>query len=69
MMILIFSIIVTCPHLCSVCKVFQVLKDTYFKGQVSVVAPKYSIWDIENNSKKFESWSMFKQPQWKKQGL
>ena len=53
-------IIIKCLYLCSVCKVFQVLKNAYFKEHLSVVAPKYSICYMENNSKEFKLCSMFK---------
>ena len=47
MMMLIFSIIVMCSYLNLVCLVCRVLKNTYFKEHVSVVASKYSICDTE----------------------
>ena len=49
-MMLIFSIIVMCPLLYSVCLVYQVLKNTYFKEYLSVVASKYRICDTEKNT-------------------
>ena len=46
----IFSIVVTCPYIYSLCLVYQVLKNTYFKEYLSVVASKYYICDKENNT-------------------
>ena len=50
MMMLIFSITVMCPYLYSVCLVCRVLKNTYFKEYLSVVASKYHKRDTENNT-------------------
>ena len=50
MMMLIFSITVMCPYLYSVCLVCRVLKNTYFKEYLSVVASKYHKRDAENNT-------------------
>ena len=50
MIMLIFSIIVMCQYLYSLCLVSQVLKGTYFKGQPSVITSKYRICDRENNT-------------------
>ena len=66
MMMLMFSVIVMCSHLCSVCLVCRVLKDTYFKEHLSVVASKYSICNTKNNAWKLKLCSMFKHsPNWK----
>ena len=58
-MMLIFSIIVMFSYLCSVCQVSQVLKNIYFKEHLSV-ASKQIICDMENNTKEFKFYSMFK---------
>ena len=50
MMMLIFSITVMCPYLYSVSLVCRVLKNTYFKEYLSVVASKYHKRDTENNT-------------------
>ena len=50
MIMSIFCIIVTCPYIYSVCLVYQVLKNTYFKEYLSAVASKYYICDRENNT-------------------
>ena len=47
---LIFSIIVICSYLYSVCLFSLVLKDTYFKEHLSLVASKYSLTNMENNT-------------------
>ena len=46
MIILIFAIIVICPYLYSMCLVSLVLKNTYFKEHLSVIAFNitYAIW-------------------------
>ena len=46
MIILIFAIIVICPYLYSMCLVSLVLKNTYFKELLSVIAFNitYAIW-------------------------
>ena len=49
-MMLIFSIIVMCSYPSSVWLVWLVLKNTSFKEHLSVVASKYSTWDIENKT-------------------
>ena len=54
MIMSIFSIIVTCPYIYSLCLVYQVLKNTYFKEYLSVVASKYYICDKENNTQEFK---------------
>ena len=56
MMMLIFSVIVMCSYLYSVCLVFRVLRNTYLKEQLSAVASKYNIWDMKNNMEK--AWFM-----------
>ena len=48
-MMLIFTIIVMCLYLYSVCLICLVLKDTYFREQPWVIAFKYSICDTEND--------------------
>ena len=53
-MMLVFSIAVTCPYLYSVCLVYRVLKNTYFKEYISVVASKYCICNTENNTQEFK---------------
>ena len=47
---LIFLVIVICSYLYSVCLVSRVLKSTYLKKRLSMVASKYSICDMENNN-------------------
>ena len=49
-----------CSYLYSVCLVSRVVKNPYFKEQLSVVASKYSICDMENNTCEFKLCSMFK---------
>ena len=56
---LIFSIIVMCAYLCSVCQVSRIWTNTYFKEYLSVAASKYTIWDMENNNKDLILYSMF----------
>ena len=78
MLMLIFSIIAICLYLYSECLVCRVLKN---KDQLSVVASKCSICDMENNIQEFKLCSMLKhspngkgmiygsngiQPQWKR---
>ena len=46
----IFSIFVMCSYLYPVCLVSLVLKNTYFKEHLSVVASKYSLSEMENNT-------------------
>ena len=50
MMMLIFSVIVMCSYLYSVCLVSWVLKNTYLKEHLSVIASKYSICDTEKKT-------------------
>ena len=50
MMLLIFSIIVMSSYLYLVCLLYQVLKKTYFKQHLSVVASKYSLSATPNNT-------------------
>ena len=57
---LIFCIIVMCLYLYSGCLVYRVLKNTYFKEDLSVVASKYSICDMEKNTSEFKLCSVFK---------
>ena len=45
-----FLISVICSYLYSVCLVSLVLKNTYFKERLSVVASKYTLSDMENIS-------------------
>ena len=59
MMMLMFSIIVMCSCLYLVCLLCRVLKKTYFKQHLSVVASKYSLSDTQNNTQS-KSCSMFK---------
>ena len=47
---LVFSIIVMCSNLYSVCLVFQILKNTCLKKHLSVVGSKYSLCVMESNS-------------------
>ena len=47
MIMLIFSIIVMCSYVYSVCLLSQVLKKSYLKEHLSVVASKYSLCDME----------------------
>ena len=49
-MVLIFSIILMCSYLYSVCSGFRVLKNIYFNQLLSLVASKYSICNIKNNT-------------------
>ena len=49
-----------CSYLYSVCLVSRVLKNTYFKEHFSVVAYKYNIRDMKNNTQEFKLCSMFK---------
>ena len=49
-MILIFSIILMCSYLYSVFSSFRVLKNIYFKELLSLVASKYGICNIKNNT-------------------
>ena len=53
-MMLIFSITVMCLYLYSECLVYRVLKKTYFKEHLSVVASKYRICDMDNNTQEFK---------------
>ena len=46
---LIFSVIVMCSNLYSLCLVFKFLKNTYLKKHLSVVASKHSLCDMEIN--------------------
>ena len=48
-----------CSYLYSVCLLSQVLKKTYPKEHLSVVASKYSLCDMENNTQS-KLCSMFK---------
>ena len=48
-MMLIFSVIVMCSNLYSLCLVFKFLKNTYLKKHFSVVASKHSLCDMEIN--------------------
>ena len=50
MMMLIFSIFVMSSYLYLVCLLYRVLKKTYFKQHLSVVASKYSLSDTQNNT-------------------
>ena len=59
MMMLIFSIIVMCSYLYLVCLLYRVLKKTYFKQHLSVVASKYSLSATPNNTQS-KLCSMFK---------
>ena len=59
-MMLIFSAIVMCLYLYSVCLVSRVLKNTYLKENLSVIASKYSICDMEKKTYEFTLCSMFK---------
>ena len=59
MMMLIFSIIVMSSYLYLVCLLYRVLKKTYFKQHLSVVASKYSQSDTQNNAQS-KLYSMFK---------
>ena len=52
-MMLIFSVIVMCLYLYSVCLVSRVLKNTYFMESCSVIASKYSIYEMENKTQEF----------------
>ena len=47
---LIFSVIVMRSYLYSVCLISQVLKKTYFKEHLLVIASKYNLCDMENNT-------------------
>ena len=55
-----FSIIVICSYLYSVCLVFAVLKNTYFKKHFSVVASQWILCNTENNTLEFKLCLMFK---------
>ena len=59
MMMLIFSIIVISLYLYLLCLLYRVLKKTYFKQHLSVVASKYSLSAMPNNTQSKLS-SMFK---------
>ena len=59
-MMLIVSVIVMCSYIYTVCLVSRVLKDIYLKKHLSVIASKYSIFDMENKTKEFTLCSMFK---------
>ena len=52
-MMLMFSVIVLCLYLHSVCLVSRVLNNTYFMEPFSVIASKYSIYDTENKTQEF----------------
>ena len=56
MMSSIFSV----TEMCQVCLVSQILKNTYFKEHLSVVASNYSICDMESKTQEFTICSMFK---------
>ena len=60
MMVLILSVIAVCSYLYPVYLVSRVLKNTYFREHLSVVASKYSIYDMENETEEFTLCSMFK---------
>ena len=47
---LILSVIAMCSYLYSVCLVSRVSKNTYLKEHLSVVASKYSICNMENET-------------------
>ena len=49
-MMLILSVSAMCSYLYPVCLVSQVLKNIYFREQLSEVASKYSICDMENET-------------------
>ena len=53
MMMLITSDIVMCSFLYSVCLVSRVLKNTYSKEHLSVIASKYNIYNMENKTYEF----------------
>ena len=53
MTMLIVSYIVMCSYLYSVCLVSRVLKNTYLKKHLSVIASKYNIYDMENKTYEF----------------
>ena len=57
---LILSVIAMYSYLYPVCLVSRVFKNTYFREHLSVVAFKYSIYDIENETEEFTLCSMFK---------
>ena len=57
---LILSINAMRSYLYPVCLVSRVLKNTYFREHLSVVASKYSIYDMENETEEFTLCSMFK---------
>ena len=59
-MMLIVSVIVMCSYIYSVWLVSRVLKHTYLKEHLSVIASKYSICDMENKAKEFTLCSIFK---------
>ena len=52
-MMLVFSIIVMCSYLYSVCLVCCDLKNTYFQEHLSVVASQYNICVMENNNLRY----------------
>ena len=60
MIMLVFSIIVICSYLYSVCLVCRFLKNTNFKGHLSVVVSKHSLCDTESNTSEFKLTLMFK---------
>ena len=55
------SVIAMCSYLYPVGLIPRVLKNTYFKKHLSVVASKNSICDMENETEEFTLCSMFKQ--------
>ena len=55
-----FSIILICSYLYSVCLVFAVLKNTYFKKHFSVVASQWRLCNTENNTLEFKLCLMLK---------
>ena len=59
-MMLIVSVIVMYSYIYTVCLVSRVLKDTYLKKHLSVIASKYSTCDMENKTKEFTLCSVFK---------
>ena len=60
MTMLILSVTAMCSYLYSECLVSRVLKNTYFRENLSVVASKYNIHDMENQTEEFTICLMFK---------
>ena len=60
MPVTLFSIILICSYIYSVCLVSTVLKNTYFKKHLSLVASQWSLCSTENNTPEFKLCLMFK---------